>query len=42
MSIDSVLLVAAFVLELVATVAPASRVNLVAAGLACYFATLVF
>lgn len=42
MSSDGVLLVAALVLELVASFNPTNRINLVAAGLACYFASLVF
>lgn len=42
MSTDAALIVAALVLELVAVFNPTNRINLVAAGLACYFATLVF
>ena len=36
-----VLLIAALVCEILAAVGVGSRVNLVAAGLACYFATLI-
>jgi len=39
---EAVLLVAAFILELVASFGPTYRINLVAAGLACYFASFVF
>ena len=42
MSSDVVLLVFAFVLEVVAAFSPPSRVNLVAGGLACYVATRLF
>jgi uncharacterized membrane protein len=42
MSLDQVLLVAALVLEILAACGVSGRVNTMAAGLACYFATLVF
>lgn len=39
---DTILLVFAFVLFVCATVGVGSKYNLVAAGLACYIATLLF
>ena len=36
-----ILLVAAFLCELLAAVGVGGRINLVAAGLACYFASLI-
>lgn len=42
MNLHSILLVAALVLFLVAATSPATRINLVALGLACWVATLIF
>jgi hypothetical protein len=41
-NLHTLLYVFAFVLFVVATFAPATRINLVAAGLACWVATLIF
>lgn len=41
-SLHFVLLVAAFVLFVIASLSASSRGNLVAAGLACWVATLIF
>lgn len=39
---DQLLLIFAFVLFVVAAFNPPSRVNLIAAGLACWVATMIF